>query len=453
VLSLLIRTETVTRIKQYLSQNSSIAPLVIFRIAFGALMFLSISRFIAKGWVYSMYILPKMYFPYYGFEWVKPFSAIGMYIVFGVLILASLGILLGAFYRFSAVLFFILFTYVELIDKTNYLNHYYFVSLVSFIMIFVPAADNFSIDNLRLKRSETQIVPRVYVFIIQLQMFIVYFFAGVAKLNYEWLIEAQPLKLWLPAFSHYPIIGQFMEADWLAYLFAWFGCIYDLSIGFFLFNKRTVNIAYAFVVLFHLATALFFNIGMFPYIMMTITIIFFREEFHLKLLRIFMRITRYTRILSAPAKNFPGKVFISVFLTVFAIQLMLPFRYICYPGKLFWTEQGYRFSWRVMLIEKAGTAFFFVKDAKSGREVEIDNKEHLTYMQEKMMATQPDMMIDYAKYLKEEFRKKGFTDPTVRAQSYVTLNGCGTREFIDPTIDLSSLSNSFLETKYWVRSY
>lgn len=443
----------VTKLTTYINQKVSIAPLVIFRIAFGALMFISITRFILKGWVYNMYVMPKMFFPYYGFEWVKPLPESGMYIVFALMLFASLGILFGAFYRISAILFFLLFTYIELIDKTNYLNHYYFVSLVSFMMIFLPCSRNFSLDNLFFKKEETISVSRFYVLLPQLQMFLVYFFAGVAKINYDWLFEAQPLKMWLPAFSHYYIIGDLMEKDWLAYVFCWFGCIYDLSIGFFLFNKRTANIAYVFVIIFHTATALFFNIGMFPYIMMTITIIFFREEFHLKILSKLKSFVKYKGSnISEPAIEF-GKGLKYIFTIYFIIQLILPFRYLMYDGKLFWTEQGYRFSWRVMLMEKAGTAFFYVRDNTSGREVEVDNKKYLTYMQEKMMATQPDMMVDYAKFLKEEFIKKGFTDPSVRAQSFVTLNGCGSREFIDSQIDLSAQSNSFLKNKNWVKSY
>ncbi len=74
-------------------------------------------------------------------------------------------------------------------------------------------------------------------------------------------------------------------------------------------------------------------------------------------------------------------------------------------------------------------------------------------MQEKMMATQPDMMVDYARFLKMEYKKKGFIDIEVRAQSFVTLNGCGSREFIDPTVDLSAQSNSFFKNKNWVKSY
>lgn len=440
--------------KKYIETPISIAPLVIFRIAFGALMLLSITRFILKGWVYSMYVMPKMYFPFYGFEWVKPLPESGMYIVFGLMLLASLGILLGAFYRFNTLLFFLLFTYVELIDKTNYLNHYYFISLVSFILIFLPANKNFSLDNKLFKTGETNVVPRFFILLLQLQMFTVYFFAGVAKLNYDWLFEAQPLKTWLPAFSHYPIIGSYMEKEWVAFLFCWFGCVYDLLIGFFLFNKRTVNIAYVFVVVFHAATALFFNIGMFPYIMMTITIIFFKESFHEKILNVLKTIFRYSPTYLKRTGNINLKpIVVSVFCIYFVFQLLLPFRYFLYEGKLFWTEQGYRFSWRVMLMEKAGTAFFFVNDKKTGKQIEVDNKHYLTYLQEKMMATQPDMMVDYAKFLKNEFQKKGFDNPSITAQSYVTLNGCGSREFIDPTVDLSAESNSFFNNKNWVKSY
>lgn len=440
-------------LSKYAKQKVNIAPLVIFRIAFGALMFLSISRFMLKGWVYNMYVMPRLFFPYYGFEWVKPLPETGMYLVFMLLLISSLGILLGAFYRISAIFFFVLFTYVELIDKTNYLNHYYFVSLISFIMIFLPCAKSFSVDNRLFKQEDINEIPRFYILLPQLQMFCVYFFAGVAKLNYDWLFEAQPLKMWLPAFSHFYLIGDLMEKDWIAYLFCWFGCIYDLLIGFFLFNRRTVNVAYVFVVIFHMATALFFNIGMFPYIMMTITIIFFREEFHSAILLKLKSVFRYSNTNSATKTISLNKGLIYIFVIYFIFQITLPFRYLLYDGKLFWTEQGYRFSWRVMLMEKAGTAFFYVRDARSGREVEVDNKKYLTYMQEKMMATQPDMMVDYAKFLKQEFIQKGFTDPTVRAQSFVTLNGSGSREFIDSQIDLSAQSNSFFKNKDWVRSY
>ena len=430
----------------------SIAPLVIFRIAFGSLLFISTLRFILKGWVYQLYISPKLYFPYYGFEWVKPLSESGMYVLFYLLLLCSILIIIGLLYRVAITAFFLVFTYIELIDKTNYLNHYYFVSIMCFILIFLPVAKSFSLDNKLFKKLEQHSISNFYILIIKLQLFLVYFFAGVSKINYDWLIEAQPLKLWLPAFTHFYIIGSYLEEDWVAYVFCWFGCIYDLSIGFLLFYKRTTLLAYILVLIFHLATALFFNIGMFPYVMITITIIFFKENIHVSSLEKLKSFFKYTNTpLLANNSITYNKLLIGIFTMYFLVQIIIPFRYLMYDGKLFWTEQGYRFSWRVMLMEKAGTAFFYVKDSKTNKEIEIDNKKYLTYMQEKQMATQPDMIVDYAKFLKKEFINKGFVNPKVRAQSFVTLNGSGSRQFINDTIDLSIQSNSFLKNKNWIK--
>src|SRR5580693_4590574 len=79
-------------------------------------------------------------------------------------------------------------------------------------------------------------------------------------------------------------------------------------------------------------------------------------------------------------------------LTIYVLlQIVLPFRFLFYPGTLFWTEEGYRFSWRVMLMEKSGIVFFYIKDPKTGRKGEVVNSQFLTPLQDRMMATQPDM--------------------------------------------------------------
>jgi hypothetical protein len=120
-----------------------------------------------------------------------------------------------------------------------------------------------------------------------------------------------------------------------------------------------------------------------------------------------------------------------------------------YPGKLFWSEEGYRFSWRVMLMEKSGTAFFYVTDPKTGHSSEIINSRYLTHLQEKMMATQPDMLLQYAHYLADVYRQKGISDPVVTTQCYVTLNGSGSRLFIDSTVDLAKQEEGFA-AKTWI---
>jgi hypothetical protein len=432
-----------------------IAPLAVLRIAFGAIMLISTIRFILKGWIDAFYIRPRFHFTFYGFDWVKPLGATGMYTLFAVLTVAAIFVTIGLFYRLSIITFFLCFTYVELIDKTTYLNHYYFISVMAFLMILVPANRYFSIDVFRKPDIATSQVPAWTINIFKLQLVLVYFFAGVSKLNYDWLIAAMPLKIWLPASSQLPIIGGLLSKVWVAYVFSWFGALFDLFIGFLLLIPATRRPAYLLVIIFHLATGWFFKIGMFPYIMIFVTIIFFSENTHIRIIHILRKIftgsgtARDTTVHHYQLPAVKRQLIYAILVLHFTLQVLLPFRYLLYPGKLYWTEEGYRFSWRVMLMEKGGTAFFHVKDPETGRQAEIMNSQYLTSFQESMMATQPDMILQYAHFLAQEYQKKGIKHPIVTAQSYVTLNGSGSRLYIDSTVNLANEQETF-DHKKWI---
>jgi hypothetical protein len=433
-----------------------IAPLAVLRIAFGSIMLVSTLRFIFKGWVYAFYIKPPFHFTFYGFDWVKVPPGIGVYVLFGILVLAAAMVTIGLFYRAAIIAFFLCFTYVELLDKTTYLNHYYFISVMAFLMIWVPAHRYFSVDVWRRPKLAVTRIPAWAINIFKLQLVLVYFFAGLSKLNYDWLIAAMPLKIWLPANADMPIIGRLLTQAWTAYLFSWFGAIFDLFIGFLLLNNRYRRWGYALVIIFHLSTGLLFKIGMFPYIMICVTIIFFSEKTHI-------RIITFLKLLLPKAKTYiPNKDYhipafkarlIGLILTLhFIIQLIMPFRFLMYSGKLYWTEEGYRFSWRVMLMEKGGTIFFHVKDPATGRRSEIINSQYLSTFQENQMATQPDMILQYAHFLAAEYEKKGIQNPIITADSYVTLNGSGSRLYIDSTVNLATEQETFGHKK-WIRPF
>lgn len=408
----------------------SIAPLVTFRIVFGLLMFFSILRFWWRGWVTAVYVTPTFHFTYWGFEWVKPLGNLGMHLVFLCMALSALLITLGCFYRIAAILFFLTFTYVELIDVTTYLNHYYFISLVAFIMIWMPANRNYSLDIYFHPEKRQGQTPAWTIDILRFQLAVVYIFAGLAKVNTDWLIHAEPMRTWLPSKSHLPFVGQYMYEVWVAYLFSWFGAIYDLFIVFFLLNKKTRPLAYLFVLIFHLSTAIFFpGIGMFPYVMITASLIYFSGDFHERLLP-FYRKPAAVSIAHARVPDFAILIYV-------LLQIIIPLRFLLYPDRLFWNEEGYRFSWRVMLMEKSGVAYFTVKDKITHGSYVVDNKQFLTNLQEKMMSTQPDLILKYAAYLHDEYKKRGIHDPEVYGEIYVSLNGQRSRLFIDSSINLA----------------
>ncbi|QCK13618.1 HTTM domain-containing protein [Mangrovivirga cuniculi] len=438
-------------IKSWLEQPSSIAPLITFRVLFGAVMVFSIIRFYLNGWVDEFYIDPDFHFKFFGFYWIQePSSALVLYSLYSLLLLSAIGITLGLFYRFSSAAFFILFTYFELLDATYYLNHYYFISLMAFLMIWFPANRYLSVDAFIWPKIKTKQISRWPILVIQMQLGIVYFMAGVAKLNYDWLVNAMPLKIWLPAKSNLPVIGDFLKYTSVAYVFSWFGAVYDLLVPFALSYKRTRVAAYFAVVVFHVTTAALFQIGMFPYIMIMLTLIFFPSKYHERV--IFWRSNLPN--ISSKTNDFKiPKLSVIALSLYFVFQIVFPFRYSLYDGKLFWTEQGYRFSWRVMLMEKAGYATFYIHNKETGKYTVVDNSQFLTPFQEKMMATQPDFIIQYADYLEEVYKKKyNKNDLRVTADVYVTLNGRRSKLFIDPSVDLSDLEDSW-KPKKWILPY
>lgn len=440
----------------HFERQVSIAPLVSFRIAFGLLMAASLLRFWWRGWVTTVYVLPPFHFTYWGFEWVRPLGAIGMHILFVAIILASLCIAFGLAYRIATITFFAGFTYIELIDVTTYLNHYYFISLVAFIMIWLPAGRSYSLDIWLRPYLERRTAPAWCINILRFQMAVVYVFAGLAKLNPDWLLDAQPMRTWLPAKTHLPIVGKFMYEIWVAYLFSWVGAAYDLLIVGFLLYRRTQLPAYCCVVLFHVATAIFFpGIGMFPYVMIACSPIFFTSAVHLRVLSILP----FYRVGSSP-DTLPGYVYSLRYRGIIhtaiglymLLQLVIPLRYLAYPGHLFWHEEGYRFSWRVMLMEKSGAAYFAVKDPVTHQSAEVSNGEFLTPLQEKMMSTQPDLILKFAHFLAQAYKVKGYKNPRVYGEVYVSLNGQRSRLFIDSTIDLAAEPLSWGHY-HWVLPY
>lgn len=288
---------------------------------------------------------------------------------------------------------------------------------------------------------------------VQAQLACVYIFAGMAKLNFDWLFRAMPLRIWLPPHTHQPLIGPLMDEIWVAYVFSWFGAVYDLFIVFFLTRRQTRLIAYGVVVAFHLMTAWLFPIGMFPYIMILLTLVFFPASFHQRIINFITGLPGRRIPATLPVRSLKPSLtqhlLLGLLVLHFAVQVLVPFRFLLYAGELFWTEQGYRFSWRVMLMEKAGTVFFYVKDPATGRQGEVVNSDFLTPNQEKMMATQPDMILQFAHFLADHYRKQGIANPVITAESYVTLNGSGSRPFLDNTIDLAKQRESFAP-KAWI---
>lgn len=441
-------------IQKYLNSYSHAATLAFFRLAFGFMMLLSLIRFASYGWIEKFYIQPQFHFTYYGFEWIKPLGNF-TYLLFFICGLSAFLVAIGYKYRIAIVVFFLSFTYIEFMDKTTYLNHYYFISVISFALIFLPANCYFSVDAFKNAKINFQKVPSWNIDLLKLLLAIVYIYAGLAKLNSDWLLKAMPLKIWLPNNANLPIIGSLLNENWVHYAFSYTGMLYDLVIVFLLLYKRTRIFGFVLVVIFHVLTRILFPIGIFPYIMIVSSLLFFDANFHQKCLQWISKLFRFNAVVFENGKErmqhynliYNAKlVIITCFL---AFQLLFPFRYLLYPNELFWTEEGFRFSWRVMLMEKAGYTEFVVVDAISKKEIRVNNSLFLTAFQEKQMAFQPDFILEYAHYLHDFYQQQGINNPEVYASSYVALNGRLSQRFINPKINLANENETF-HHKTWI---
>ncbi len=437
------------QLKDKLNEQIDSASLAFFRIVFGCVMLYSQIRFLCKGWIYSLYIKPNFFFKYYGFYWVHTLPGNLMYLPWVAMIICLVLIIIGKYYRVAITAFFLLFSYTELLDLTNYLNHYYLITLLSFIMIFLPMDASFSWDAKKWKQPV--FVPRWTLAILRLQVGLVYFFAGLAKIKYDWLFHAEPLTIWLATCVNIPIVGKLLAMRITAYVFSWIGMLFDLTAPFLLLNKMTRPYEYIVIVLFHIITLWLFYIGIFPFVMMGVALIFFSPVFHRKVLErcfFFLNRTNPTveRSFSFRPNNF---IYTAFFCIYFLWQLLMPLRYLLYKGNVLWTEQGFRYSWCVMLMEKDGVIEFHLKDTITGEQYIEFPKKYLTPLQERMMSTQPDMILQYAHFLAKKYKDKYHHTFAVFADAYVSLNQRAGATYINPNADLEQDHDSFAP-KDWI---
>ncbi|MCA9565864.1 MAG: HTTM domain-containing protein, partial [Myxococcales bacterium] len=342
------------RLLAFLRQPQDASKLETYRLLFGTLMVFSTVRFIASGWVESIYLEPTYHFTYLGFGWIRPWPRACMYVHLVVQAAAALCFALRIRPRLSISIFFVLFTYAELIEKAAYLNHYYFVSLMAFLLIWMPWG----------QAKRTGSVPRCVYWFLLAQVAIVYFYAGAAKLGADWLFEGQPLHLWLQAYQELPLVGRLAGSRQVAIAMSWAGALFDLTIWAWLLWKRSRPFAVAAGIFFHVFVWVLFPIGVFSWVMIANMTLFFEPDWRRRLLEKLGLGNRTAPYEQANDDATARPTYVRWLLWFGAawlvVQLALPLRHWAYPGDVNWSEQGFRFAWRVMLIDKVGSVEYRV---------------------------------------------------------------------------------------------
>lgn len=451
------------------------ASLAAFRIIFGITFAVYMATYFTNDIIYQDWVQPSFVFSFVPF--IKPLSGPAMYGIYFVGFLASVLIALGLYYRVAATVFFVVHTYIFLLDRTLFLNHTYLIGLLSLLMAIAPANRAYSLDKyFSPEKFPTESIPRWNLLIIKLQLVIVYLYGAFWKINPDWLsgIPCEQFMAGNPALRYF---APFSFDPLFAKLLAYGGIFVDGLVPIFLLIPQTFWIAVALSVAFHLMNSVLFNIGVFPFLMLGTLALFARHD--------------WPRIVFSWCKKWIGKVgFINdkvrnlipnfnnqhapvfeqssekppkylapmrastvamlLFFHVYLfIQLVVPLRHLAYEDNVDWTEEGYYFSWRMMLHQKDVHLSLYAIDPQTGRSERINLRKYLNEHQIRKMKPRPELVHHFAQWYADKVASETGVRPMVRVRCLASLHCRPWHDLIDPRVDLASQPFN-LEKKSWI---
>ena len=422
------------RLSQYLREPIDGASVAFIRISFAAIMVYWLAMHLVVDKIAYNYYDPSFLFPYTGFEWIQVWQGRGLHVHFLTVMVAALGMLFGVFYRCSSVIFALGFTYIFLLDKASYQNHYYFICLLGVLFVVCPAERVLSFDAIRKKLPHT--LPRWVLLLFQFQIGVTYFFGGIAKMNTDWL-AGFPMRQVLAEKHEHFLIGSFCGEEWFVMFFVWSGMLFDLLIVPMLLWKRTRILGFCFALTFHLLNASLFRIGIFPWAMIFLTTIYFAPDWPRKSLGwLFGPTPNDEKIESEKTSMLSWFRYGFVCLFV-ALQILVPLRHFVFIENTSWTERNHHFAWHMKLRAKNSVVRFYAFDPKSGKHELFKLQNHLKVHQLRRMSRDPWMIRDFAKFIKRRYAENGFDNIAVRAFTLCSLNGRTPQLLINPELDLT----------------
>lgn len=434
------------------------ASAAFWRIAFGLVMVVDLLFYAFDGRLERLYLGPLMHFKYPFFAWVTVASPGVMYAVTWLGLAAALAVAAGFLYRAAAALLFFVLAYLYLLEVTAYNNHNYLFCLFAFLCIFLPLDKVAAVGARRAGGGGR--LPAWVIWLLRFQVGVPYFFGGLAKLNYDWLIRAQPMTQWMRTDNlggtlKLPIFQQ----DWFAYFLSWSGAAFDLLVVPALVWRRSRPWAFVLLLLFNVGNSQLFDIGMFPWAMILLSTIFFEPSWPRRLGLIPTGpppgAAGAAKAKPAPAAP-PDAPRPLTALTRWALgawvvwQLAMPLRHYLYPGNTDWTEEAHRYAWRMKIRDKQGEIRFMLFQTQTQQAMALKDAEALlTERQQRFLSQDPELIRQFAHFLADGLRAKGYQDFEIRAFTSFSLNDRPAQPLIDPEVDLAAQPETVMP-KRWI---
>ncbi|XP_067288860.1 vitamin K-dependent gamma-carboxylase [Pseudorasbora parva] len=460
-----------------LNRPSDPASLGIFRFLFGMLMALDITQERGLSHLDYKYLdgAPVCRFPLFNF--LKPLPMDWMFFVYFVMFLGAVGIMLGCFYRLACLMFISTYWYVFFLDKTTWNNHSYLYGLIGFQLTLMDANRYWSLDGLRNPRKRNAHVPLWNYTLLRTQIFIVYFIAGVKKLDADW-VEGYSMKY----LAHHWLFDPFkmiLPVELVSLMVVHGGgLILDLTAGYLLFFDATRPVAIFFVSYFHCMNSQLFSIGMFPYTMLATSPLFCYPDWPRRFFGRFPEFFWPVLPLISPAPSpstscvYPNppsepreqdesnaaprpttpsfKHKIRAFFTILYIteQLFLPYSHFITQGYNNWTNGLYGYSWDMMV------------HSRSHQHVKITYRDGVTgdvgylnpgvFTQSRRWKDHGDMLKQYATCLSENLPRFNISEPEIYFDIWVSINDRFQQRIFDPRIDIVKADWSPFRPNPWL---
>ncbi|CAL8281581.1 vitamin K-dependent gamma-carboxylase [Gadus morhua] len=468
------------RIVCLLNRPTDPAALGIFRCMFGMLMAIDITQERGLSHLDYKYLdgAPICRFPL--FSSLEPLPMDWMYLVYVVMFLGSVGIMLGLFYRLSCLMFIATYWYVFFLDKTAWNNHSYLYGLIGFQLTLMDANRYWSLDGLMKPKKRNADVPLWNYTLLRVQIFIVYFIAGIKKLDADW-VEGYSMSY----LAHHWLFEPFqmiLSVDQVSLLVVHGGGLaLDLTAGYLLFFDATRPFGIVFVSYFHCMNSQLFSIGMFAYTMLATSPLFCYPDWPRRFfarfpapLWVLLPITApgpqpssscvYPEVQKGgkkapktPSSNTTPKVsqprFRHKLATVFAFiyvveQFFLPYSHFITQGYNNWTNGLYGYSWDMMVHSRSHQHVKITyKDGTTG---EVGYLNPGVFTHSRRWKDHGDMLKQYAVCLSANLPRYNITEPEIYFDIWVSINERFQQRIFDPRVDIVKADWSPFRPNPWL---
>lgn len=446
-------------IVKLLCRPTDSASLGVTRFMFGLLMMIDIPQERGMAVVDNRWgDNSTCYFPL--FDWLHPLPIEWMYFIYFIMLLGAVGIMLGFLYRISCVMFLMPYWYIFLLDKTSWNNHSYLYGLMAFILLLCDGNRYRSLDGLLRPKIRNSHVPLWNYTLLRCQVFLVYFIAGLKKLDMDWMMGYSMQNLsnqWV--FDPFRLLLTNEQID--LYIVHIGGLTLDMFVGFLLFLDKTRPAALFFAGSFHLMNSQMFHIGMFSYMMLATLPLFCSFDWPRRFLKriplpfglntsqelqqsshcVYTEESTKFHSTNQHSSTDSGitlhhQVFSCITILYLSTQIFLPYSHGVTKGYNTWTNGLYGYSWD-MMVHSWSTQHVRItyKDLDTGDQGYLDPYAWVKGKSNRW-SSHADMIKQYTTCIADQLKQYDINNVELYVDVWRSLNDRFQQRVYDPNVDL-----------------